>query len=44
MSRPTETISAMDQLIETLDLEKLEENLFRGTSPQVGWQRCLAAR
>ena len=44
MSSPTETLSAMDQLISTLDLEKLEENLFRGTSPQVGWQRVFGGQ
>jgi acyl-CoA thioesterase II len=32
------------QLIQTLDLEKLEENLFRGVSPQVGWQRVFGGQ
>ena len=31
--------SAIDNLLEILDLEVLEHNLFRGISPQVGWQR-----
>jgi acyl-CoA thioesterase-2 len=31
----------MQDLIERLDLEKLEENLFRGSSPQNGWQRVF---
>ncbi len=35
---------AMDVLLETLDLEKLEENLFRGRSPQVGWQRVFGGQ
>jgi acyl-CoA thioesterase-2 len=32
---------AVTDLVEILDLEKLEENLFRGRSPQVGWQRVF---
>ncbi|MGE6741539.1 acyl-CoA thioesterase II [Allorhizobium pseudoryzae] len=36
--------SPMEQLIETLDLERLEENLFRGGSPQVGWQRVFGGQ
>ncbi|MCC2111533.1 MAG: thioesterase family protein, partial [Hyphomicrobiales bacterium] len=31
--------SAVDNLLKILDLEVLEHNLFRGISPQVGWQR-----
>ncbi len=31
--------SAIDTLLKILDLEVLEHNLFRGISPQVGWQR-----
>lgn len=34
----------MEQLLHTLDLEKLEENLFRGTSPDVGWQRVFGGQ
>ncbi|MBT9370622.1 acyl-CoA thioesterase II [Rhizobium sp. CSW-27] len=34
----------MDELIDTLDLERLEENLFRGLSPQVGWQRVFGGQ
>ena len=34
----------LENLLETLDLEKLEENLFRGSSPQVGWQRVFGDR
>src|SRR3954470_13005052 len=28
-------------LLSILDLERLEHNLYRGTSPQVGWQRVF---
>jgi acyl-CoA thioesterase-2 len=34
----------MEELLATLDLEKLEENLYRGTSPQVGWQRVFGGQ
>jgi acyl-CoA thioesterase-2 len=34
----------MEKLVSILDLEKLEENLFRGTSPQVGWQRVFGGQ
>jgi acyl-CoA thioesterase-2 len=32
---------AVTDLLQILDLEKIEENLFRGRSPQVGWQRVF---
>jgi len=35
---------SVESLIETLDLETLERNLFRGTSPQVGWQRVFGGQ
>ena len=35
---------ALDQLLSILDIERLEENLFRGVSPQVGWQRVFGDR
>lgn len=35
---------AVATLIETLNLEKLEENLFRGISPKVGWQRVFGGQ
>ncbi|MCP8894672.1 acyl-CoA thioesterase II [Shinella daejeonensis] len=35
---------AMDILLETLDLERLEARLFRGRSPQVGWQRVFGGQ
>lgn len=44
MSHQIESSSAMEQLIETLDVEKLEENLYRGTSPDVGWQRVFGGQ
>lgn len=44
MSRPTETATPMDALLAILDLERLEENLFRGLSPQVGWQRVFGGQ
>lgn len=34
----------VEALLETLDLERLELNLFRGTSPQVGWQRVFGGQ
>ena len=37
-------VSAMDMLFEILDLEYLEHNLFRGRSPQVGWQRVFGGQ
>lgn len=36
--------AAMQQLIATLDLEAVEVNLFRGVSPQVGWQRVFGGQ
>jgi len=36
--------NAVATLIETLDLERLEVNLFRGLSPQVGWQRVFGGQ
>ncbi len=38
------TLSPMDQLIKTLDLEQLEHNLYRGTSPDIGWQRVFGGQ
>ena len=32
---------AVSQLLTILDLERIEENIFRGRSPQVGWQRVF---
>jgi acyl-CoA thioesterase-2 len=36
--------SAIDNLLHILDLEQLELNLFRGRSPQVGWQRVFGGQ
>ena len=36
--------AALDQLLSILDLERLGENLFRGLSPQVGWQRVFGGQ
>lgn len=44
MSRQPQTQAPMDRLLSTLDLEKLEENLYRGLSPQVGWQRVFGGQ
>src|SRR5262245_62544005 len=45
---PAETGAAMSAAIEnllaTLDLEQLEVNLFRGRSPQAGWQRVFGGQ
>jgi acyl-CoA thioesterase-2 len=34
----------MNELLDILDLEPLEHNLFRGRSPQVGWQRVFGGQ
>jgi acyl-CoA thioesterase-2 len=34
----------LETLLETLDLEPLEVNLFRGSSPKVGWQRVFGGQ
>jgi acyl-CoA thioesterase-2 len=44
MTREPSSLTAMEQLIETLDLESIEVNLFRGNSPQVGWQRVFGGQ
>ncbi len=36
--------NAIETLLSVLDLEKLEENLYRGRSPQVGWQRVFGGQ
>ena len=36
--------SAVDTLLSILDLETLERNLFRGRSPQDGWQRVFGGQ
>lgn len=36
--------SAVAQLLDILDLEELERNLFRGRSPNTGWQRVFGGQ
>jgi len=36
--------SAVDRLLSILDLETLEDNLFRGRSPQQSWQRVFGGQ
>ncbi|WP_421915598.1 acyl-CoA thioesterase II [Mesorhizobium sp.] len=36
--------AAIDELLDILDLEKLEHNLYRGRSPQVEWQRVFGGQ
>ncbi|HEY5167286.1 MAG TPA: acyl-CoA thioesterase II [Pseudolabrys sp.] len=36
--------TAVDDLLNILDLEPLDVNLFRGRSPQVGWQRVFGGQ
>jgi acyl-CoA thioesterase-2 len=35
---------AMEELLSILDLERLEHDLYRGRSPQVGWQRVFGGQ
>lgn len=44
MSRETEKFTPMETVLATLDLETIEMNLFRGNSPQVGWQRVFGGQ
>ena len=36
--------TAMETVLSILDLERLEHNLYRGRSPQVGWQRVFGGQ
>jgi len=36
--------SALDELLAILDIETIEMNLYRGVSPQVGWQRVFGGQ
>jgi acyl-CoA thioesterase II len=36
--------AALDELLSILNLEPLERNLYRGLSPQVGWQRVFGGQ
>ncbi len=44
MTRQAKSDRGTQILTETLELEKLEENLFRGLSPDVGWQRVFGGQ
>jgi acyl-CoA thioesterase-2 len=44
MSRQPESLTAMEELLATLDLEKIEEDLYRGVSPNAGWQRVFGGQ
>src|SRR4051795_3298729 len=45
LSKPRAIMSsAVQDLLAILDLETLEVNLFRGRSPQVGWQRVFGGQ
>ncbi|MEL7428887.1 MAG: acyl-CoA thioesterase II [Pseudomonadota bacterium] len=35
---------AVEVLIKTLDLERIEQDVYRGESPQVGWQRVFGGQ
>ncbi|MBN9243847.1 MAG: acyl-CoA thioesterase II [Mesorhizobium sp.] len=37
-------MTAMSELLDILDLEELEHNLYRGRSPQVEWQRVFGGQ
>src|ERR1035438_9063613 len=40
----TAATSAVQDLLNLLDLERLDVNLFRGNSPQTGWQRVFGGQ
>jgi acyl-CoA thioesterase II len=42
--KAAKTSTAIDNLISILDLEPLEENLFRGRGPAQGWQRVYGGQ
>ena len=44
MHPDTKPGSALESLLALLDLEQLEHNLFRGTSPSNGWQRVYGGQ
>jgi len=44
MSREAEKLTPMEAVLATLDLETIEMNLFRGNSPQAGWQRVFGGQ
>src|SRR3569832_405355 len=42
--RISDMTAAMDELLDILDLEQIEHNLYRGRSPQVEWQRVFGGQ
>lgn len=44
MKRNSGMSTAVAKLLQLLDLERIEENLFRGASPNVGWQRVFGGQ
>lgn len=36
--------TGLQELLDTLDLERIEVNLYRGSSPQIGWQRVFGGQ
>lgn len=44
MDKQPASPSALESLLHILDLEQLEVNLFRGLSPQIGWQRVYGGQ
>jgi acyl-CoA thioesterase-2 len=44
MPDPSPTSAALASLLEILNLETLEQNLFRGRSPSDGWQRVFGGQ
>jgi acyl-CoA thioesterase II len=43
-AKKTTATSAVDDLVAILDLERLEQNLFRGRGPKAGWQRVYGGQ
>jgi acyl-CoA thioesterase-2 len=44
MTEASSDTGVMRELLDILDLEPLEHNLFRGRSPQTGWQRVFGGQ
>ena len=43
-SKPAKPAKAIDNLLAILDLERLEQNLYRGRGPKAGWQRVYGGQ
>lgn len=41
---PPDDLSAMERLVALLNLERIEENIYRGHSPRTGWQRVFGGQ